>query len=185
MKFKSLTRSQRKDQVWLQVAFDISTLATCARRKVGCVILDAQGRIISTGYNGVAPGQEHCTENPCEGAGQPSGKGLELCQAIHAEQNALSYCRTPENVHTVYCTDSPCIHCVKMLATTSAKRIVFARPYTHSTSEHYWRGRGGLWDHVEMPTVRCWAVNCNWDTIIKLPPATDFNPGQLALDLGT
>lgn len=143
-----MDRKDLKDQVWLSVAFDISRLGTCARRKVGAVFLDEKGHVLSTGYNGVAPDEPHCIDQPCAGANCPSGTGLELCEAIHGEQNALAQCKEPQKVHTVYCTDSPCIHCIKMIATTSAKRIVFARAYPHSASEAYWKRRGGVWDHI-------------------------------------
>lgn len=160
-----------KDEVWLSVAFDIARLGTCARRKVGAVFLDERGHVLSTGYNGPAPDEPHCTDHPCPGADCPSGTGLELCEAIHAEQNALAQCKFPERVHTIYCTDSPCSHCIKMLATTSAKRIVFARAYPHSASEAYWKRRGGVWDHrplsVPQPTTSIapttsWGVFRGW-----------------------
>ena len=140
-------RQYLKDRVWLRVAMDIAALGTCHRRKVGAVFLDAKGRVLSTGYNGVAPDEVHCTDVKCQGADCPSGTGLELCQAIHAEQNAIAQCKFPDDIHTVYCTDSPCSHCIKMLATTSAKRIVFAREYPHSASKDYWEARGGIWEH--------------------------------------
>lgn len=143
-------RQRLKDNVWLHVAFELAQLGTCARRKVGCVFLDEAGKVLATGYNGVAPGDSHCTDSPCPGAGYPSGQGLEFCEAIHAEQNAVAQCRFPERVHTVYCTDSPCIHCVKMIASTGAKRIVFAREYPHSASKAYWTMRGGFWEHVQV-----------------------------------
>lgn len=141
-------RASFKDKVWLSVAFDISTLGTCARRQVGAVFLDANGHVLSTGYNGPAPEATHCIDLPCPGANCPSGTGLELCEAIHAEQNGIVQCRFPMEVDTVYCTDSPCIHCVKMLAATSVRRIVFARAYPHTASEEYCKRRGIVWDHV-------------------------------------
>lgn len=143
-----MNRQDLKDQVWLEVAFAVSKLGTCGRRQVGAVFLDEKGRVLATGYNGVAPGDPHCIDIPCPGRNCASGTGLELCEAIHAEQNGIVQLRELDRVHTVYCTDSPCIHCVKMVAATSAKRIVFARPYPHSTSEAYWKGRGGVWSHV-------------------------------------
>lgn len=167
-----MDRKKLKDLVWLSVAFDISKLGTCARRQVGSVFLNANGHVIATGYNGPAPDAPHCIDTPCAGANCPSGTGLELCEAIHAEQNGLTQCRFPQEVETVYCTDSPCMHCVKMLATTSAKRIVFAREYPHSASKEYWERRGGVWDHVpeaipsptpkEAPTASLWDRLCRW-----------------------
>lgn len=140
-------RQHLKDEVWLRVAFELSRLGTCHRRKVGAVFLDASGKVLSTGYNGVAPNDVHCIDKPCAGAHCASGTGLELCEAIHAEQNALAQCREHDKIHTVYSTDSPCMHCIKMLATTSAKRVVFAREYPHSASKQYWEARGGLWEY--------------------------------------
>lgn len=152
-----MIRRLLKDHIWLGVAFEISKLGTCSRRNVGVVFLNAHGHVIATGYNGTAPGAYHCTNVPCAGAHCPSGTGLELCEAIHAEQNAIAQCRAPQEIDTVYCTDSPCIHCVKMLATTSARRIVFGREYPHSASEAYWKRHGGVWEHL--PTgIPSWAL---------------------------
>ena len=143
-----MNRTNLKDEVWLNVAFDIARLGTCARRQVGAVFLNDAGHVLSTGHNGTPPGADHCNETPCPGANCPSGTGLELCEAIHAEQNGILQLRNPFEVHTVYCTDSPCIHCVKMLMVTSVKRIVFARKYPHPASEELCKRRGILWEHV-------------------------------------
>lgn len=141
-------RKRLKDVVWLRVAFDIASLGTCARRKVGVVFLDKKGRILASGYNGTAPGSAHCIDSPCAGAHMPSGEGLELCEAIHAEQNALIQCKFPDEVDSIYCTDSPCIHCVKMLASTAGKRVVFGREYPHPAAKSYWEGIGREWIHL-------------------------------------
>lgn len=146
-----MDRQDLKDKVWLRVAHEISNLGTCARRKVGAVFLDVDGHVISTGFNGNAPDAPHCIDHPCAGANCPSGTGLELCEAIHAEQNALTQCTRPKEIYVVYSTDSPCIHCIKMLATTPAKRIVFSREYPHSASQQYWEARGGSWEHLPIP----------------------------------
>lgn len=143
-----IDRQAMKDRLWLQVAANIATLGTCARRQVGCVFLDFKGRIAATGYNGVAPSVPHCIDTPCQGAGFPSGEGLDQCEAIHAEQNALTQCKFPDDIQTIYCTDAPCMHCVKMLATTGAQRIVFSRPYPHTDAERYWLALGRSWEHI-------------------------------------
>lgn len=48
------------DWYWMDVAFLIATRSTCLRREVGCVLVDRRGRVLSTGYNGVASGVSHC-----------------------------------------------------------------------------------------------------------------------------
>lgn len=117
------------DQTMLNVARVIAERSTCVRRKVGAVITDLDDRIIATGYNGVATGAVHCTKTPCAGANLPSGQGLNLCEAIHAEQNALVACDV-RFAHTLYCTTEPCVACTKLiLATRSIKRVVFSEAY--------------------------------------------------------
>ncbi len=134
-----------KDNYFMQMAMLASERGTCARRKVGCILVNELGHVLATGYNGVAMGQQHCTSRPCPGAKCEPGKGLELCEAIHAEQNALLQCRDVHEIHTVYCTDSPCVHCVKLLLNTSCKRIVFGREYPHSDSQKLWERAGRIW----------------------------------------
>ena len=120
-----------KDTLGLLLAQAWSLRGTCARRRVGCVLIDADGRPVGSGYNGPASGLPHCNASPCPGAGMKSGTGLSVCEAVHAEINALAYCPDPRRVHTIYVTASPCVDCVKVLMNTGGKRIVFAERYAH------------------------------------------------------
>jgi dCMP deaminase len=128
------------DEWGLALARVVATRGTCARRQVGCVLTDAKGRILATGYNGVAAGRSHCRDagRRCPGALMKSGSGLDLCEAIHAEQNALLQCSDVRDIHTCYVTASPCVHCVKMLLNTGCRRIVFAEDYAHGESKQWW-----------------------------------------------
>lgn len=137
-----------KDEYFLKMAELVSMRATCSRRNVGCVLVDSRAHVLSTGYNGPASGQPHCIDIPCKGAACKSGTGLELCEAIHAEANALLQCPDVYRIETAYCTDSPCIHCVKLLLNTSCKSIVFLREYPHNESEYIWVKSGKLWKHI-------------------------------------
>ncbi|MEB3246193.1 MAG: dCMP deaminase family protein [Vampirovibrionales bacterium] len=124
-----------KDVYYLQMASHLSQMATCPRRKVGCILLDGFGHIIGTGYNGNARGLAHCSdEEPCDGVHARSGEDLDKCEAIHAEQNALLQCHDVMRIESVYCTTQPCPHCMKMLINTSAKRIIYAEPYAKSAA---------------------------------------------------
>lgn len=138
-----MDRQALKDRVFLQIASDLSRLATCSRRQVGCLLVAENGEILAAGFNGVEPGTQHCTDIPCPGSGLPSGTGLDKCEAIHAEQNALRFLKEPYRVHTVYCTTAPCAMCVSQLGGTSAKRIVFAEDYPHSISKERWLRKPG------------------------------------------
>lgn len=126
-----------KDTTWLNVAAEIARQSTCLRRAVGCVLVDARGHVLATGYNGRAVGLPHCLDTggkddyACAGAILKSGNGLDKCEAIHAEQNALLQCRDVYQIETCYVTTSPCVTCVKLLMNTSCRRIVFSEPYAH------------------------------------------------------
>jgi dCMP deaminase len=120
-----------KDQYYLSIAAAVSLRATCARRKVGCVLVSVDDRIVATGYNGVARGLPHCTDFPCAGALAASGTGLDLCEAIHAEANAIAACPDIYRLSTCYVTVSPCISCVKLLLGTNVNRVVFMERYAH------------------------------------------------------
>lgn len=135
-----------------------ATRATCPRRRVGCVLINERGHILSTGYNGVAAGSPHCTEHNCPGACYPSGQGLDKCEALHAEQNALLQCRDVYTIDTAYVTASPCVTCVKLLMNTSCKKIVFYDEYPQPDAKKLWEGMGREWvmyDRSEMPVVLC------------------------------
>jgi dCMP deaminase len=90
---------------------------------VGCVLVDSRGRVLSTGYNGVAASLPHCTDVPCGGSSDPAGS--DTCQAVHAELNALLDCRDTTKIHTCYTSTMPCNNCMKTLLNTSCQRIVY------------------------------------------------------------
>jgi len=136
-----------KEEYYLEIARVVSKRGTCLRRAVGCVLIDKEGHILSTGYNGVCKGSRHCNEEHleeswktgkieitypyrCIGANSPSGKDLDLCLAIHAEQNALLQCGDVNSIDSCFTTASPCIHCVKLLMNTSCKKIIYEELYS-------------------------------------------------------
>ena len=127
--------------------------ATCARRKVGCVITDNLNHIKATGYNGVASGRPHCIDAPCKGANLPSGTGLDACQALHAEQNALLQCANVNAVTSAFVTASPCITCTKLLLGTSIQNIYFLEEYPHSDAKQLWIESGRSWIGVSESTI--------------------------------
>lgn len=49
----------------LNLARAAATRGDCTRRQVGAVILDAQHRVVSVGYNGSYPGGPSCLEGQC------------------------------------------------------------------------------------------------------------------------
>ena len=147
-----------KDWYFLKMAHLVSERATCTRRKVGSILINSKSHVISTGYNGVSTGQEHCIDKPCKGANYKSGEGLDKCEAIHAEQNALLQCKDVFDIDTVFCTLSPCIHCLKLLLNTSAKHIIFSEKYVDADIlGDYWMkhamGRGASWTYINKKVI--------------------------------
>lgn len=134
-------------QQWaINMAVLTAARSTCVRRQVGCILVNRHNHVIATGYNGVAAGMNHCNEaNPCAGASAPSGTDLDLCEAIHAEQNALLQCHDVHTITRCYCTTAPCITCVKLLLNTSCREIIFLHAYPHTTAALLWMRAGREW----------------------------------------
>ena len=116
------------DDYFLKMAHLASLRSTCARRLVGCVLVDSKSHVEATGYNGVPSGFTHCIDVPCKGANAPSGTRLNECKAVHAEMNALLQLQSTDTL-TAYLTVTPCFDCAKVLANSNVKRIVAALWY--------------------------------------------------------
>jgi len=126
------------DDYFMQIAMLVSSRSTCTRRQVGAVLVKDKN-ILATGYNGVPSGITHCEVTGClrDQLKVPSGERHELCRGLHAEQNAIIQAAkhgTNIDDSTLYCTDSPCIICAKMLINAGVRRITFARGYPDELS---------------------------------------------------
>jgi dCMP deaminase len=137
---------QSHDQYYMAIAKTVSTRSTCSRRVVGCVIIDSFNHILSTGYNGVPRGAQHCTENKCGGAFFPTGQALDSCEAIHAEVNAVAQAHSLD-LHSIYVTVSPCMSCMKLILSTRCRRLVFGEIYDHKALD-YWIDNGGKYELI-------------------------------------
>lgn len=141
-----MMKTNRPDQheYFMSLALIAAQRASCPRRKVGCVLVDAEKHIVSTGYNGPAPGLPNCTEKPCGGQHHKSGEGLSSCIAIHAEANAINQAgKRLESVTAMYLTAGPCCpSCTETLANAISnglmpnfKTIFFFDHYPSDTAE--------------------------------------------------
>ena len=136
-------------EYYLCMAYVASARGTCRRRKVGAVLVDKDYKFLSSGYNGNPSGMAHCLDIPCEGALAKSGEGLEKCDAIHAEINAIGQCHDVQAIHACFSTTSPCKFCVDALLATPCKEIVFYEEYPHSKSKERWENSGRIWRKYE------------------------------------
>lgn len=119
-----------KDEYFLELAGLVAERSTCVRRKVGCVLVDSQGHIAATGYNGVPKQFPHCLDHPCIGAAAPSGSQLSDCMAVHAEMNAFLQLTSTSEL-TAYITVTPCFECAKVICNSNVTRIVASGAYKH------------------------------------------------------
>lgn len=126
---------------FMSMAWLASLRGTCPRRQVGAILVNKRKHIIATGYNGPAAGVPHCLDTGgehdrrCRGADAPSGTGLDLCEAIHAEMNALLQCKDVHDIEAIYTTAAPCPHCLKLLMNTSCKTVYFHQEYPGFNSQ--------------------------------------------------
>ena len=121
------------DDYFMEMAYIVAKRSTCLRRKVGAILVKDK-HILSTGYNGAPKGLKHCTEVGClrEKLNVPSGQRHELCRGLHAEQNAIIQAAVfgvSIKGSTLYCTNTPCVVCVKMIINAGVKEIVYSGDY--------------------------------------------------------
>lgn len=126
------------DEYFMTLANQVSTRTTCTRRAVGAVIVK-DNRILTTGYNGVPSGMEHCGIVGClrEKLGVPSGQRQEICRGLHAEQNAIiQAARYGIDISgaKIYINTQPCVTCAKMLINAGITEIIYENPYPDELS---------------------------------------------------
>lgn len=118
----------------MDIAEDSKLRSTCLSRQVGAVIIKDR-QIIATGYNGAPSKTIHCSDiGYCERRKRniPSGLGLELCRAGHAEANAINQCAKHGiscNGATIYVTTQPCVFCCIHIIQSGIKKVVFKGEY--------------------------------------------------------
>jgi len=121
------------DEYFMEMAYVVAKRSTCLRRKVGAILVKEK-HILSTGYNGAPKGLKHCSETGCLRQDQniPSGERHELCRGLHAEQNAIIQAAVfgvSIKGSVLYCTNTPCVVCVKMLINAGITEIIYAGEY--------------------------------------------------------
>ncbi len=115
-------------EYFLDLACKIAERSTCLSRNVGAIAVKDR-RILATGYNGNMTGAKHC--ETCLRKNQ-HGKNLEVCRAIHAEENVI--CQAAQfgisiKHATIYSTNKPCSGCFKKLVNTGIDTIIYSHDY--------------------------------------------------------
>ncbi|MDO5690324.1 MAG: cytidine/deoxycytidylate deaminase family protein [Tissierellia bacterium] len=114
------------EEYFMELAHTVATRGTCDRAYVGCVLVNRDNRIVSTGYNGSISGNPHCDE-----VGHTIRDG-HCIATMHAEMNALLYC-AKEGISvkdcTCYVTHFPCLNCTKALIQAGISKIYYHEGY--------------------------------------------------------
>jgi dCMP deaminase len=114
------SRGNKKLEVFLRFAEEISTLSTCDRKHVGAVVTNKSlTRVYAIGYNGNAAGEpNHCDRD------EPG-----RCGCLHAEVNALVKCQVSDKDKVMFLTLRPCITCSKLIVNSGFSSVFYRENY--------------------------------------------------------
>jgi len=106
----------------IRFAIDASKRSEDPYKKVGCAILNKEGRLLSIGYNGLLPKQKLCNN---------FWKNREKRRKfiIHAETNALACITRYEIPYLLASTLLPCSNCAINIASYGIKKILYLEDY--------------------------------------------------------
>lgn len=114
------------DSYFMKITEMVASRSTCDRAMVGCVLVNRDHRIVSTGYNGSVSGNPHCDD-----VGHTMRDG-HCIATIHAEMNAILYCAKegiPTKGTICYVTHFPCLNCTKALIQAGICEIIYKDDY--------------------------------------------------------
>lgn len=149
------------DEYYYNICRQVARNSKCLSRRIGAILVRDK-RIIASGYNGPAAGIPRCDVRchvdqkfkekydcslieegvcPRRSLGFKSGEGLEICVAVHAEENSILMCAkegiSAENT-TMYMTCSvPCKECLNKIIQVGVKEIVVASLDIYDDSSLY------------------------------------------------
>ena len=121
-----MTNRKSWKEYFMEITSLVASRSTCDRAFVGCLLVNDDNRIVSTGYNGSVKKNPHCDD-----IGHKM-RDNHCIATIHAEMNALLYC-AKEGISvkncTAYVTHFPCLNCTKALIQAGIKKIYFQNDY--------------------------------------------------------
>lgn len=104
------------DEYFMALAEQISRRSPDPSTKHGCVLVDSDNRVISTGYNGPVAGLPNDLV--------PLQRPAKYDWFIHAEDNAVAFARCDLRGATAYVTGAPCAGCFRRFLQVGVRRIV-------------------------------------------------------------
>lgn len=141
---QTLTINQNRvdvDEAYLRMAEIWAQRSKANRLQVAALIVKDK-QIISDGYNGMPSGD---ADDVCEEY-DVAGNIVTKRMALHAESNALMKLAFNGGMGsagaTMYCTDSPCFECAKLIKQAGITRFVYRRQYRDTTGIEELQKRG-------------------------------------------
>jgi dCMP deaminase len=96
-------------------------------KKVGCSILNQEGRVLSIGYNGLLSKQKINKKFW-------DNRDDRRKYMLHAETNALACISRYENPYLIACTLMPCPSCAINIASHGIKKVIYLEDYNTADS---------------------------------------------------
>lgn len=131
-KLDPLYRRPRFEDTVAKLVSSISETSVCLFYNVGAAIYKNK-HILSTGYNGPASGDIHCTEVGCARVVNGEIKsGTGLCRGTHAELNAIgNAAKFGINIAggSMITSWRPCFTCAKQIVNAELKQVMYLYDY--------------------------------------------------------
>ncbi|MDA8442594.1 MAG: dCMP deaminase family protein [Peptococcaceae bacterium] len=127
------------DELFMEMAYILAKRSSCLNTHIGAVLVTPDNDVISTGYNGSPAKLPNCSDlGYCrrkQEAEYESGKDLHLCNAVHAEANAILL--AAKNGHgtkgaKLYCTHQPCKECAKQIVNAGIEEVIYSEVYPNN-----------------------------------------------------
>lgn len=108
--------------------------STCARIQVACLAVK-EGRIVSTGWNGVESGQPHCKDHFANHTHEQmlaEHHQFSIDNELHAEENCINFA-AKEGISLqdsdLYVSYSPCPDCAQLIIDAGVRKVYFELLY--------------------------------------------------------
>lgn len=106
---------------FIKLAAFISNWSKDPSTKVGAVIVDKYNRIVSTGYNGFPMNVKDTVK-------RYENKDIKYKIILHAEENAMSFCKDDLVDCTLYVSGlPPCAHCASLIIQHGIKKVIIPK----------------------------------------------------------
>lgn len=111
-------KQQGWDEYFMKIAEVVALKSKDPSAQLGCVIVDPDKRVVSTGYNGTNRGADESKLTLSE-------RPMKYYFVVHSEMNAVLFARQDLKGCTVYNSIATCENCLKHCLQAGIKRFVY------------------------------------------------------------